>query len=247
MGRAPNNSQWPKSKGQLCMRTQVCLCKCECAACMCARALCGCLDVCMHIHACWEMGCTSGWAMTKGRRQWSPMARLTARTPMTRTPFQNSICPPAASTLACNTRHPRKEAEGQRDSQTQHTIPEQYLPPCDFYPRLQDIPPVTGRSRQMGMSLLSTPQDSSAQRKLIAFQNRTGLYSRTEQDCIPQQEYCRPAASTFAYKTHHPHTLTRKLRVSKNCSTQNTAKCLCARIRLHLLCWEAIRQEGIAP
>ena len=29
------------------------------------------------------------------------MARETARTPITRTPFQNRICPPKASTLAC--------------------------------------------------------------------------------------------------------------------------------------------------
>ena len=34
---------------------------------------------------------TSGCAMTKGLRQWSPMARDTARTPITRTPFQNRI------------------------------------------------------------------------------------------------------------------------------------------------------------
>lgn len=53
---------------------------------------------------------TSGCAMTKGRRQWSPMARLTANTPITLTPFQNRICPPAASTLAC--RHIRAHLIG---------------------------------------------------------------------------------------------------------------------------------------
>lgn len=44
---------------------------------------------------------TSGCAMTKGRRQWSPIALETAKTPITLTPFQNRIWPPAASTRAC--------------------------------------------------------------------------------------------------------------------------------------------------